>query len=145
MNYRERIKKIKKRLDKVIREYVILRDKHCVTCGGTRNDEILQCGHLFSRTALSTRWNQKNLYCQCRTCNMLHEGNTYPLTEYARQVWKEEIEQLSRLWFQAWKPTLDDLQIIEDYYENEIERLKGAQFREPVDVPEEIKIYVGVE
>lgn len=65
--------------DKLCKEIVFLRDKHCVTCGSL---EYMTPGHLFSRVAHSTRWDLKNIYWSCRSCNLKHEYDPYPLTKY---------------------------------------------------------------
>jgi len=65
--------------DKYFSLYIRKRDEICVTCGARDN---LQCGHLFSRIAYSTRWDEYNAYCQCRSCNLYHEACPAPLTNY---------------------------------------------------------------
>jgi hypothetical protein len=77
-------KALVKKLDKVFSEYIRARDKNkCVTCGSL---ERPTCGHIFSRSAYSTRWDDENAFCQCWGCNYKHEFDPYPLTEYARAV-----------------------------------------------------------
>ena len=66
-------------LDKLVSQIVILRDKKCVVCGSTNK---LGCGHLFTRTYYSTRWDLQNCHAQCRNCNFRHEHDPYPYTEY---------------------------------------------------------------
>lgn len=65
--------------DALCKEIVIKRDKHCVTC---KMIPFLTPGHLFSRVALSTRWDLNNIFAQCATCNLIHEYNPDPLTKY---------------------------------------------------------------
>jgi hypothetical protein len=72
-------KSLVRQLDKAFGDFIKARDKRCVTCGAVEN---LQCGHLFSRVAYSTRWDEKNAFCQCRSCNMRHEYDPGPLTVY---------------------------------------------------------------
>lgn len=82
MAKKERQKLVAK-LDKVFSEYIRARDDgKCVTCGST---ERPTCGHIFSRSAYSTRWDPDNAFCQCWGCNYKHEFDPYPLTEYARE------------------------------------------------------------
>jgi hypothetical protein len=50
--------------------YIRARDKRCVLCGKREN---LTNGHLITRGKYSTRWLEKNCYCQCTGCNCLHE------------------------------------------------------------------------
>ena len=68
-----------KAADKAFSEYIRKRDEYCVTCG---SKDRLQCGHLFSRVAYSTRWNEHNAAAQCAACNMRHEYDPGPLTLY---------------------------------------------------------------
>jgi len=59
-------KRLVKELDKIVSQIVIKRDEKCVTCG---SKEQLTCGHIFSRSHYSTRWNLKNCHAQCWPCN----------------------------------------------------------------------------
>ena len=82
-------KKLVEKLDKVVREIIKARDKKCVTCGNTQG---LQCGHLFSRSAFSTRWDLRNCNAQCYPCNFRHELDSYPynkwfITKYGQKEW----------------------------------------------------------
>jgi len=65
-----------RRLDRLVSKIVLSRDKSCVVCGSDKN---LTAGHLFSRVAYSTRWDLDNVYCQCKSCNLRHEYDFYPL------------------------------------------------------------------
>lgn len=77
-------KGIVRKLDKLVGDIVKERDRKCVCCGSTN---YLQPGHLFSRVAYSTRWDLMNVYCQCRNCNLKHEYDPYPLTNYFIKLW----------------------------------------------------------
>lgn len=72
-------KTLVKKADSIFSKYIKERDQRCVNCGATSN---LQCGHLFTRTNYSTRWDEINAYCQCAGCNMRHEYDAYPLTRF---------------------------------------------------------------
>jgi len=65
-------KKLVKKLDEVFSLYIRQRDKKCVLCGTTEN---LQAGHVITRTKYSVRWDENNVFCQCRACNYRHEYN----------------------------------------------------------------------
>ena len=115
------MKKIKKRkrpsrkslvrlADKLVSEYVRLRDKCCVTCGST---ETLQCGHYLSRTRYSTRWRTDNCHAQCSRCNFLHEMNPVPYTEFMDATYgTSHRDALHVLWMQANPVSNDDLEKI---------------------------------
>ena len=78
-----------KRLDNAFSLYIRERDGwQCVTCG-SRVKERLQCGHLFSRVAYSTRWDERNAYCQCASCNLHHEHDPYPLMSYFLSLYSQ--------------------------------------------------------
>jgi len=72
-------KSLVRKLDKIVSEIVILRDKKCVTCNSY---DRLGCGHLFSRIAYSTRWELLNCACQCFICNYRHELDAYRYTKW---------------------------------------------------------------
>lgn len=75
-------KKLVKELDRVVSLFIRARDKECVICGSR---ERLQNGHLFTRTAYSTRWDiteDGNCHCQCATHNYIHEMDSYPFTKW---------------------------------------------------------------
>ena len=68
-----------KKLDKLVSQIVILRDKKCVVCNSTNR---LGCGHLFTRRYYSTRWDLQNCHAQCWKCNFKHELDPYPFTDF---------------------------------------------------------------
>src|SRR3990167_10059464 len=60
------------KLDKIVSEIVINRDRKCVVCG---RKTTLGTGHIFSRRHLATRWDvvpDGNCHCQCWSCNFHH-------------------------------------------------------------------------
>ena len=67
------------KLDIVFSQYIRKRDKRCVVCG---KRDSLTCGHLFSRIAYSTRWDEGNAFGQCAGCNLRHEYDAYPFTRW---------------------------------------------------------------
>lgn len=85
-------KAIVRELDRIFSLYIRARDGHrCVVCG---SPEIPQCGHLFSRVAYSTRWDEENAFCQCAKCNINHESDAWPfiswfIEKFGRQTFDE--------------------------------------------------------
>jgi hypothetical protein len=84
-----------KALDTIVSLIVRARDKRCVTCGST---EKLQCGHLITRSKYKVRWNLINCNTQCASCNLSHEYNPHPYTEWfittkGLQTYKELIRE----------------------------------------------------
>lgn len=95
---------LKDKLDKVFSLYIRLRDADengfctCYTCGKVAHYKEMQNGHFWSRTHLSTRFNEDNCKVQCVGCNIFKKGN---YIEYTKRLLKElgeekfnELEQL---------------------------------------------------
>jgi len=92
-------KRLVKQLDATVREWVLRDGARCVVCHGTTR---LQCGHLFSRTHYSTRWDRRNVYAQCAGCNKLHNYDWFPMYEAACEVWGRD--EISMMHFTFRKP-----------------------------------------
>lgn len=66
---------LKAKLDKEFSLFIRLRDCmpngffRCISCGQIKPFEQADCGHYFSRTHLSTRYDEKNCNAECRHCN----------------------------------------------------------------------------
>lgn len=72
--------KLTKELDRVFSIFIRNRDNSiCIVCGSR---EYPNNGHLFSRANLSTRWDEINCSCQCAKCNILHENDSKPYTDW---------------------------------------------------------------
>jgi hypothetical protein len=80
-------------------------DNKCVHQSADCKGDIV-CGHLFSRVAYSTRWDERNLYCLCSYHNIRQEDDPVvaeALLEYARSLWGDAaIEELHRLYVSAY-------------------------------------------
>jgi len=88
------LSKLKKKIDTEFSLYIRRRDNFiCCTCGrpGSEKDGIMQCGHLFSRVALSTRWLPLNAACQCKGCNMRHEYDWEPMRRWFIRTYGEDM------------------------------------------------------
>jgi hypothetical protein len=75
-------------------------DGKCVLANKHECRGVLVSGHLFSRIAYSTRWDERNLYCLCSWANMTMENDPMvaeQLLDYARALWGDtQIEELHR-------------------------------------------------
>ncbi|MCD8135623.1 MAG: recombination protein NinG [Parabacteroides gordonii] len=66
---------LKAKLDKEFSLFIRLRDAmpngyfKCISCGQMKPFEQADCGHYFSRTHLSTRFDENNYHAECRHCN----------------------------------------------------------------------------
>lgn len=87
------VKGLMTKLDKLVREIVFLRDGRCVTCPlwkeikpAHQGSYVMQPGHYITRGAKSVRWDLRNVYQTCRTCNYLHEIRPSVLADYVISV-----------------------------------------------------------
>lgn len=105
-------------LDSVFSKYIRARDGgKCITCGKIGDIEDMQAGHFISRRHMSTRFDERNVSCQCQECNCFLDGNLEAyedvlklkygnniiteLTEKSKQVKKytsQEIEEMIELY-----------------------------------------------
>jgi hypothetical protein len=100
-----------KKLDDIWSLYIRKRDKRCVVCGTQNN---LTCGHLFSRVSYSTRWDPRNTWGQCSSCNYLHESDPYPFTRwFQRKFGLKAYDELHKKYWESVKYT--DQQLIDMY------------------------------
>jgi len=117
------LSKLKKKIDIEFSLYIRRRDHFkCCTCGlmGSEKDGIMQCGHLFSRVALSTRWDDMNAFCQCRGCNMRHEFDWEPMRRWFIRIFGEDMyELLYRRHKKARKFTREELIELYQFYKKE--------------------------
>jgi len=112
-----------RKLDKLCGDIVKVRDGLCVCCGSKSS---LTPGHLFSRVAYSTRWDLENIYCQCLSCNLRHEYDPYPLTNYFIEIrGRKKLDDLHRRYVTPRK--FKDFQLQELYEElEEVENVQKA-------------------
>jgi 5-methylcytosine-specific restriction endonuclease McrA len=65
------------KVDRTVSKYVRHRDSKeygfkyfkCVSCGRILPIEQADCGHYFSRTKMSVRFDEDNVHAECRACN----------------------------------------------------------------------------
>lgn len=99
-----------RRCDQAARLYVKSVEHRCIVCGSTKN---LQCGHLFTRSKFSVRWDTDNIHAQCAGCNLRHEYDPHPYTMKFINLYG--LERYQALYERAEKPrkfSLDDLELI---------------------------------
>ena len=84
-----------------------------MVCGSPNH---LQNGHLFSRVSYSTRWDiseDGNCHTQCRGCNLRHEIDFYPYSNwYVEKFGQEKMDKLHFKYREVIKfstPHLEDL------------------------------------
>jgi len=110
-------KKLIKKLDNLFSLYIRKRDNYtCYTCG--KKDGVMQCGHLITRSKMSTRYNEINSHCQCSGCNLLHEYQPEIYTQkFINDYGLEAYNKLVNLGHTTLKLTSNDLLIMIKFYE----------------------------
>ena len=140
------LKRMKRRLDDVLRVYIKLRDNNlCQTCGIHKDstpEGSLDWSHYISRNYLIVRWCQKNSVAQCRKCHREYaKGFNTPMMEAINKKWGEgttmELETMARE-HPAIKHTLLNFvefrMKLEKYYKKLIEFLdRGATSQQCMD------------
>jgi hypothetical protein len=124
--HRERPAALKKKLDIVFSKYIRLRDKGnpCITCGKPWNDNF-QCGHLFSRRHLATRWHEMNANAQCPGCNMFEGGRQYDHAIATDNKWGAGTAAMLRKETQVlWNKDSNDYKVYIEYYEEQTKALE---------------------
>jgi 5-methylcytosine-specific restriction endonuclease McrA len=105
------IKTLKKKLDKLLSEYVRKRDKgQCCTCSRKDHWSKMQAGHFISRTKSGTRWLENNVHCQCVRCNIFLHGN---MIEYYKFMEKKYGRDIIPALEQASKSSVDKDDILD--------------------------------
>lgn len=77
------VKELKKKADAVFSIFIRKRDKGiCITC--EKQDEIKrrQAGHYITRACNELRFDEKNVHCQCVSCNIFQVEKSKPIYIY---------------------------------------------------------------
>ncbi len=119
-------KKLIKKLDKIFSEYIRLRDGYkCVLCGSRTN---VQAGHLITRNKYSTRWNEENVFAQCKSCNYRHEYQPEIYTSwYIEKFGEKKYLDLVKRSNVIVKYKNYDLETMIEHYKQKIEKLKQKE------------------
>jgi len=98
MPKKKTLKYWKTKIDKVFHEYIRRRDAdnntgycNCITCNKPIHYTESDAGHFISRGKLSTRYDPRNVYAQCRKCNRFEYGRQY---EYSLTLGEQLSEEL---------------------------------------------------
>ena len=89
------VKAEKLKANKAFSDYIRERDRWtCYTCGRVVDKYHADAGHLFSRYFAGTLYDEDNVHCQCKKCNMLHEVDSEPyklkfIAEYGEDFYWE--------------------------------------------------------
>lgn len=130
MKKKTKITTIKRYADKIFSEWIrrINADKdgmvRCCTCGKIFHWTKVDAGHFIPRKRNSTRFNQFNVNCQCKSCN---RGSGF-IARYAQHIVEyfgiEKLEELAVLEGQTHNWTEEELREIIKDYKQKLEKLK---------------------
>ena len=120
----------KNKIDKVFSEYIRRRDCNedgyceCISCGKTIHFSESDAGHFIGRQHMATRWEERNVYAQCRKCNRFEYGRQY---EYSLHLGKDLANLLLIKSKQMCKYNDIEFQIIFETYRDKLQSLKDSQ------------------
>lgn len=114
-----------KKCDDAFSRYIRARDRGvCYTC---ESDQDLQCGHLFTRGRMATRWDPKAARAQCEACNLLHESEPEHFVEkWIREHSRYEYEKLLRKSRMVVKMSTDDIRTLAQMFDGLSKQMEDA-------------------
>ncbi|MCL4399719.1 HNH endonuclease [Patescibacteria group bacterium] len=123
------VSQAKRRIQELLREYVLLRDKKCVICAAHGKDSrgrVMQADHIFSRAIAATFSNLDNVILICQPCHGFWKP-AHPL-EYSEiikeKLGKKKYEKLKYLSQTTLHMTARDWELEEKRLKQEIDKLK---------------------
>ena len=108
--------------DKWFSLYIRDRDKKCAVCGSSGS---LQCGHIFSRIAYSTRWDERNAFALCSSDNMAAEYDPWPMLEAARKK-GIKLDVLHLDYVRPRKFSTEEIRSIGDFFKEKVNEQGGG-------------------
>ncbi len=73
---KESLSKLKKKADTLFSIFIRKRDGgRCITCGKVQEWKYTDAGHYIPRDCLKLRYDERNVNCQCKVCNVFKKGN----------------------------------------------------------------------
>jgi hypothetical protein len=131
MPKKKTLKYWKTKIDKVFHEYIRRRDAdnntgycNCITCNKPIHYTESDAGHFISRGKLSTRYDSRNVYSQCRKCNRFEYGRQY---EYSLALGEQLSEELLIKSREICKRSEDEWLDIFNNYNTKLIELKKLQ------------------
>ena len=116
----------KKKLHKLVREYVLLRDKRCLKCGKTEN---LHASHIYPRGKYpKMQFNTNNVKALCLGCH-LYWWHKHPIEarEWAEKALGEDRLDKLKKQSNTINKTLWNFKEIESELKNKIGELNGEE------------------
>jgi len=123
-------KNLIKRLDRIFSLYIRLRDADkkgictCITCKKKYHYTELDAGHFLSRRHFSVRYDEQNVFSQCRYCNRYNAGQQFIYSIELEKKQKGLSKKLLKKSKQTQKFTTNDLQEMINLYQEKVESLK---------------------
>lgn len=119
------------KLDAVFSQYIRLRDASpdgtfvCISCGKRKSLRDAQCGHYFSRSNMSTRFDEDNCHAECVSCNCFDQKH---LKGYYKslimKIGQERFLALEEKAKQMKKWSHYELEELIAYYKEEVRRIR---------------------
>tara|TARA_X000001382_G_scaffold110644_1_gene87250 strand:+ start:243 stop:617 length:375 start_codon:yes stop_codon:yes gene_type:complete len=115
--------KLIKKLDRIFSEYIRKRDSDnngyakCISCDKKQHWKEMDAGHFRSRKYMSTRYDEQNVFIQCRYCNRFNQGSIY---EYSRALGVELSEKLYLKSQETKKHSIFELEELIEHYKSKI-------------------------
>ena len=124
---RSPLKMLEDKVWKLQSRMVRLRDAKCVICGAK---EKLTQGHLISTKRAATRYDWQNVFCQCASCNFIHQFKpdiftAWFIRKYGGSAYVELVERSSK----AHKFTTEELEALEEHFElliRDLEKIRAV-------------------
>lgn len=121
-----------KKLDRIFALYIRLRDVmpsgygKCISCGRIKAFSELDCGHFFSRTHMSTRFDEDNCHAECKFCNRISSEHLIGYRDnLLHKIGQSRLDRLNVLAHSS-KHWMDfELEEMIEHYKKEVKRLSA--------------------
>lgn len=128
----EKIRSQKRAADEAFSKYIRLKEADengyvkCVTCGKVDHWKNMDAGHYITRAYTSTRFEENNVWPQCRKDNRFLNGRADDMERHIKEVCgEEEVERLRWLKHQPCKQTAQQYGALAKYYREKVKNLGG--------------------
>ena len=122
-----------KKLDKEFSMFIRLRDAmpngvfRCISCGQIKPIEQADAGHYYSRTHMSTRFDEDNVHAECRFCNRFKADHMIGYREnLIKKIGERRFSLLALHANQSKKWSVFELEELIKHYKKKIEELKKS-------------------
>ena len=119
------------KLDTIFSQYIRLRDAmpsgmfRCISCGKIKPIEQADAGHYYSRSNMSTRFDEDNVHSECRSCNRFVADHMIGYQEnLIKKIGQARFDALRVKAHLSKKWSIWELEELCKYYKTKIEELK---------------------